>query len=169
MAAIAVRYLTGWSMATHSANRERAEWPPHPDRVFMALAAAHFETDGGDGEREALRWLEGQGSLSMWADDAQHRTVTTAYVPVNDDSSPVDKRKRPWRTWPEISLPVGRRRQDRTFPVAIPHDPTVYLVWPEDPPPEVRASLESLCGKMVRVGHSASLVQAWVEVAPPAG
>ena len=67
MLAIAVRYLTGWSMATHPADRERSEWPPHPDRVFMALAASHFETDGGDGERAALRWLEEQGAPGMWA------------------------------------------------------------------------------------------------------
>ena len=51
--------------------------------------------------------------------------------------------------------------------MAIPRDPTVYLVWPADPPPEVRDGLESLCGKVIRVGHSASLVQAWVEDAPP--
>jgi CRISPR-associated protein Csb2 len=54
MIAVGIRYLTGWSMATDSADRQRAEWPPHPDRVFMALAAAHFETDGEDNERAAL-------------------------------------------------------------------------------------------------------------------
>lgn len=54
MIAIGIRYLTGWSLATDPADRQRPEWPPHPDRVFMALAAAHFETDGGDAEREAL-------------------------------------------------------------------------------------------------------------------
>ena len=42
MIAIGIRYLCGWAMATHPADRNRAEWPPHPDRVFMALAAAHF-------------------------------------------------------------------------------------------------------------------------------
>ncbi len=52
--------------------------------------------------------------------------------------------------------------------MAIPGDPNVYLVWPADPSPEVREGLESLCGKVIRVGHSASLVQAWVEDAPPA-
>ena len=46
MLVVGIRYLNGWVMATHPTNREVAEWPPHPDRVFMALAAAHFETDG---------------------------------------------------------------------------------------------------------------------------
>ena len=84
--AIGIRYLMGWSMATHSADRERPEWPPHPDRVFMALAAAHYETDGSDNEREALSWLEGQGPPNVWASDATYRETLTTYVPVNDTS-----------------------------------------------------------------------------------
>ncbi len=172
MAAIAIRYLNGWAMATDSADRERAEWPPHPDRVFMALAAAHFETDGDDGEREALRWLEEQDAPGMWASEANDRTVVTTYVPVNDTPS-LNRRQRRAPSGQQMRaglqlLPETRSRQPRQFPVAIPLDPTVYLVWPEEPPPGVRAGLESLCGKMVRVGHSASLVQAWVEDAPPA-
>jgi len=40
-----IRYLMGWAMAAaDGAKKERAEWPPHPDRIFMALAAAWFET-----------------------------------------------------------------------------------------------------------------------------
>ncbi len=171
MAAIGVRFLMGWSMSTHSADRERPEWPPHPDRVFMALAAAHYETDGADSEREALLWLESQGAPNMWASDAAHRETMTTYVPVNDTSA-LGRRpgKRPSAQQVNAGLqllPENRSRQPRQFPVAIPRDPTVYLVWPDDPSTEVRAGLESLCSKMVRVGHSASLVQAWVEDNPP--
>ena len=55
MFALAIRYLNGWSMAAaDGARKERAEWPPHPDRVFMALAAAWFET-GESGEEAELR------------------------------------------------------------------------------------------------------------------
>ena len=61
MIAIGIRHLNGWSMASDSADRNRPEWPPHPDRIFMALAAAHFETDGGGAEQAALHWLERQG------------------------------------------------------------------------------------------------------------
>ena len=63
MFALGIRYLNGWSMAAaDGARKERAEWPPHPDRVFMALAAAWFET-GEDTEEharegDALRWLQ---------------------------------------------------------------------------------------------------------------
>ena len=171
MAAIGIRFLMGWSMSTHSADRERPEWPPHPDRVFMALAAAYYETDGSDSERDALLWLESQGSPNMWASDAAHREAMATYVPVNDTSA---LGRRPGRrpSAQQVNaglqlLPENRSRQPRQFPVAIPRDPTVYLVWPDAPSPEVRDGLEALCGKVIRVGHSASLVQAWVEDSPP--
>ena len=54
---IGIRYLCGRAMATHPADRQRAEWPVHPDRAFMGLAAAHFETGADAGERAALEWL----------------------------------------------------------------------------------------------------------------
>lgn len=191
MFAIGIRYLNGWSMATNTADRERPEWPPHPDRVFMALVAAHYETDGNDGESKALLWLERQEPPNMWASDFSQRKAITSYVPVNDETTwqnPDRPGSKP-RAIPSAAglikakgvseklkklkssglgvLPEHRSRQPRQFPVAIPHDPQVYFVWPEPPSPEVRVGLESLCSKVVRIGHSASLVQAWVDDAPP--
>ena len=58
MLAMSIRYLMGWAMATDPADRTRPEWPPHPDRVFMAMAAAYFEGGNAGDEREALEWLE---------------------------------------------------------------------------------------------------------------
>lgn len=51
-------YLTGRCVATDPANRQRVEWPPHPGRVFLALAATWFETGEDPAQGEALRWLE---------------------------------------------------------------------------------------------------------------
>ena len=49
MLALGIRCLTGYAVATDVSNREQAEWPPHPARVFMALAAAYFVlADAGD-------------------------------------------------------------------------------------------------------------------------
>ena len=172
MVALAIRYLNGWAMATDPADRGRPEWPPHPDRVFMALVSAHFETDGEPREREALDWLERQGAPGLLASECTERTAVTAFVPVNDTSVP---RLRAGRTptAEQVSdgvqlLPERRGRQPRQFPVAIPRDPTIYLVWNADPIGEVRQGLEELCEKVVRVGHSASLVQAWIEDGPVA-
>ena len=167
MLALAIRYLNGWAMATDPADRNRAEWPPHPDRVFMALAGAHFETHGGPDERDALEWLERQGAPGILASAHAERSPTTAFVPVNDTAIP---RLRSGRqpTERQVSegiqlLPERRGRQPRQFPVAIPHDPTVYLVWNVDPSQAIRSSLSKLCEKVIRVGHSASLAQVWLE------
>lgn len=188
MLAIGIRYLCGWAMAASDGKeRARAEWPPHPDRVFMALAAAHFETGGDPQEREALEWIEslpdpGLAVEPQWS----QRTPVTAFVPVNDSEVP-----RPSKTKaPSLDviasggavLPEGRSRQPKRFPVAIPSrsengqafwigdDPIAFLVWPEaHPSPLIRAALNRLSGKVVRVGHSSSLVQVWTaEQAPEA-
>ena len=60
MFALAVEFLTGRYVATAFNDRERAEWPPHPARVFSALVATHFE-EPEPPARAALEWLEQQG------------------------------------------------------------------------------------------------------------
>ena len=60
-------------------------------------------------------------------------------------------------------VPEHRLRQPRGFPVAIPHDPVVRLIWREAKLDIHRNALERLAAKVTHVGHSASFVQAWVE------
>ena len=168
MFALGIHYLNGWSMAAaDGARKERAEWPPHPDRVFLALAAAWFETGEDAAEGEALRWLETLPPPELAASDADTRAAVVSYVPVNDAGL---SRKRP--TSGDLNklkdagltqLPEHRSRQPRGFPVAIPHDPTVHLMWPETELGAHRNSMERLAAKVTHVGHSASFVQAWLE------
>ena len=156
MLALGIHYLNGWSMAAaDGARKERAEWPPHPDRVFMALAAAWFETGEDPDEGKALRWLETLPPPAIAASDATARTAVVSYVPVNDTNAGL------------AVLPEYRSRQPRGFPVAIPHDPTVYLIWPETELGAYRTALERLAAKVTHVGHSASFVQMWLETNPP--
>ena len=68
---IAWEYLTGYAVATDPTSRDRAEWPPHPARVFMALAAAWFETEppqGADEIREG--WSERETPCAGWRHSA---------------------------------------------------------------------------------------------------
>ena len=167
MFALGIRYLNGWAMAAaDGARKEQAEWPPHPDRVFMALAAAWFETGEDAEEEEALRWLEALPPPAIAASGYATRTVAVSYVPVNDSSVgrrvPQSGELRKLRDAGLNVLPEHRARQARGFPVAIPHDPEVYLVWQEGELARHRAGLERLAAKMTHVGHSASFVQAWV-------
>ena len=172
MFALGIRYLNGWSMAAaDGARKEQAEWPPHPDRVFMALAAAWFETGEDAAEGEALRWLETLPPPAIAASDATTRAAVVSYVPVNDAGV---GRKMP--TSGDLGklkdaglavLPEYRLRQPRGFPVAIPRDPTVHLVWSEAELGVHRTALERLGAKVTHVGHSASFVQVWLETSPP--
>jgi CRISPR-associated protein Csb2 len=171
---LGIRYLNGWAMAAaDGAIKEYAEWPPHPDRVFMALAAAWFETGEDATEGAALGWLQGLGAPELAASDAFRRGVDggrrqpTSYVPVNDTRV---SKKAPTRTDLDklkeaglSLLPTLRERRERHFPIAIPMEPQVHLVWPDaDAGPHAEA-LDSLAAKVTNIGHSASLVQMWVD------
>lgn len=180
MFGLGIRYLMGWAMAAaDGAKKQRAEWPPHPDRVFMALAAAWFETGKDAGEGEAMRWLECQPAPKLTAAGFTQRQVVTHYVPVNDQglstmktiqSLAADSKASPGSLKDAglSQLPEFRSRQPRAFPVAIPHDPVVYLAWDEEIPEVHRVPLEALCRKVGAIGHSASLVQMWLADTPPA-
>ncbi len=172
MFSLGIHYLNGWSMAAADGARKRqAEWPPHPDRVFMALAAAWFETGEDSAEGDALGWLESLPPPAIAASDADSRATVVSYVPVNDASL---SRKLPagndlsrLKNAGLAQLPEYRSRQPRGFPVAIPHDPRVHLIWPEVKLGAHRSAMERLVAKVTHVGHSASLVQMWLEASPP--
>lgn len=93
MFAILVELLTGRYAAMAYNDRDAAEWPPHPGRLFSALVAVradHADDDPlGQAELEALRWLETQVPPEILASPPAHtarRTVAPVYVPVNDVS-----------------------------------------------------------------------------------
>jgi CRISPR-associated protein Csb2 len=145
MIALGIRYLTKYAVATDLA-RQRAEWPPHPGRVFMAMAAAHFENGSDPAERRALEWLEAIPAPALQVSDAEERTLVRAYVPVNDVHGGI----------------VNRPRQDRATPRARPLNEYVYVIWDANPNADTRAALASICSRVTRVGHSSSVVQMWV-------
>ena len=172
MFALGIHYLNGWSVAAADGSRkEQAEWPPHPDRVFMALAAAWFETGEDPAEGAALGWLETLPPPGIAASDADRRTNVTSFVPVNDtnigskipNSGDLSKLKDAGLAL----LPEYRSRQPRGFPVTIPHNPRVHLIWREAELNVHRAALERLAAKVTHVGHSASFVQMYLETDPP--
>lgn len=177
MFALGIRYVTGYAVATEVSNRQRAEWPPHPARVFMALAAAHFETGEKANERAALEWLEQIGAPAVFAPEALARDVVTCYVPVNDMEVPKNPKKlKPKKVQAAMTIiPQFRtNKQPRTFPrVRVAHDENgeavpVFFVFPEaSPEASLRTALQQLCEKVIRIGHSSSLVQMWVEDDPP--
>lgn len=155
MLALGIRYLNSF-VAALERPYDRVEWPPHPGRVFMALAAAYFQTGADPKERKALLWLEGvREAPEVSASEAIVPRAVTHYVPVNDKTGPSKALLQ--------SVALTRDRQPRTFARAWLEQDTVFLVWPRaDMDVSVRTALESLCAKVTRIGHSSSLVQMWL-------
>src|SRR5439155_24185821 len=105
---------------SNPADREQAEWPPHPGRVFMAMVAAHYQTGAAAAERAALEWLEALDPPLMHAPNGQSRAVVTQFVPVNDKSGPSKAMLQ--------SAPIARDRQPRTFARTWLDGDTVWLM-----------------------------------------
>ncbi len=85
MLGVEVRFLTGRYTATQYNDRSRAEWPPHPARLFSALVARWADEVPPDpAERAVLEWLERLGAPQLAVGDADTRAVVTHFVPVND-------------------------------------------------------------------------------------
>ncbi len=161
MIALGIRYLNGFVVASQPDARDVPEWPPHPGRVFMALAAAHFQNGATPEERAALLWLEGLSHAPVIRAGMAHErrasdgTALVQFVPVNDKAGPARASLQ--------SAPLTRVRQARTFARAWVEDDTVYLAWPDIEAPEATSrALDDLCRKVARIGHSSSLVQMWV-------
>lgn len=165
MLAIAWQYLTGRSVATDFTDRRQPEWPPHPDRVFQALAAAWGEGGQDPAEEEALRWLEALGAPEVSCPlDITPADPVRVYVPVNDIDGPVRGNYRPDNL---KLLPAQRPRQPRQFPSVHVGEAACALAWPAAEPSHVEA-LSRLCAKVTRIGHSSSLVRMWLSFEPPA-
>ena len=59
---VQVRLLAGRYVATEADDRNEAEWPPHPARLYAAAVSAWAEADQPDAdERDALRRWETLG------------------------------------------------------------------------------------------------------------
>jgi CRISPR-associated protein Csb2 len=154
-------YLTGYCVATDPANRELAEWPPHPGRVFLALAAAWFEMGEDVQEGNALRWLEilGDPEITLPGHDwVFNREVVTVFVPVNDSAGPSSALL-------QSAPSITRSKQARTFPAVWVGDTPCFMRWPNATAADVdahKSALDQLCCKVTRIGHSSSLVRMWL-------
>lgn len=160
MLTFGIRYLTESVVASDVGDRRRVEWPPHPGRVFMALAAAHFQTEDDPAERKALEWLEKLPAPALAASSCGERTAVTVFVPVNDKSGSSNA---PLQSAPALT----RERQPRSFARGWLEDEIVWLNWPDADATLHLPALSTLANKVTRIGHSSSLVQMWVTDQPP--
>jgi CRISPR-associated protein Csb2 len=94
MFAVEIELLTERWVATEYNDRGRAEWPPHPARLYSALVAEHVDCELTDAERvaeaAALDWLAERPAPLVIASPetaVARRTVAPHFVPVNDAGS----------------------------------------------------------------------------------
>lgn len=166
MFAIAWQYLAGRAVATDPSDRLAAEWPPHPDRVFQALVAAWGASGRGLEGQAALEWLERLAPPEVAAPEAVSVSgAEKVYVPVNDLEA---GRARKYGNKLVGLLPSRRPRKERYFPSVVVEDAICALRWPDSEPGEHRDPLEQLCAQVTNIGHSRSVVRAWVCDDPPA-
>lgn len=96
-----ITYLRGSVTAAdiRSGNeKDKIEWPPHPDRFFCALVQAWGDLGETACARAALGWLEAVSEKSpplIRCGDALGSTTVQTFVPVNDTCSPVTKDNKP--------------------------------------------------------------------------
>jgi CRISPR-associated protein Csb2 len=135
------------------------EWPPHPARVFCALAAS---CDGDDDPAwQALRWLEAQPAPEIWADPPgqARRSRAVSYVVKNA----TDKDGGGSMTW------LGRDNGKRVRTSSIPAAESFAVTWPEaSPPGPVLGQLRDLARLVSYVGRSTSLAEVTVSGDSPA-
>lgn len=157
MLTIEVEFLMGRATITQWEDRTQAEWPPHPQRLFSALVAAHGELNGGETFERALKWLECLPAPEIKADLLPSLRMSPSYfVPVNDEAVKMEKGRSDFR-----HVLDRRNRQERFFPAVVPNDPVVTFQWPTaSDTDEHRAALKVLVENMTYLGHSSSPVRA---------
>lgn len=150
MIAVAVEFLTGVACLDQRVydTPGSVEWPPHPDRLFMALVAAAHRCGPNPGELDALRWLEAAGPPEITASATIDRPTVESYRPTND------KLRR-------------QRNKAKLVPSTCPDDPRVWFTWASEPPHDVRSRLAEIATRMTYLGSSESLVSCWVDGEPP--
>lgn len=140
---IDIELLTGRYEAAGAGDRDIAEWPPHPARVFCALVASCRSDD----DRWALRWLECLPVPVVQASGQVLGESRRAYVVTNKTDGSGGSQFHP-----------GRSNQLRIRQSAVPASATVRMVWDcTDPDPAALTTLDELARRVPYLGRSTGL------------
>ena len=161
MMSIRAEFLTGRYVAADPYGHDEPEWPPHPGRLFAAMAAAYFEGGKNGGERVALEWLEqcDPPTISYNSAAVFPRETVYHFVPINDKDKYFDPNQVSLGT---IDLRGGRLRKERSFPTTITGSPVTF-VWDDLDASAHTESLRAICSRVHRLGHSSSIVHLTVD------
>jgi CRISPR-associated protein Csb2 len=157
MLAMEVEYLLGRAFASDFRDQDESEWPPHADRLFSALVAAHHDTFGTEAERAALAWFQRLDPPEVSAGEAGDGNAVVTFVPTN------------YAGKTGSTHPDQRGKQPRTFSAQGPSSPIVHFVWPDaDPDRATRSALSGLVSRVPSLGRACSLVRISLSDSPEA-
>ena len=140
---VEIELMTGRYEAAGAGDRDIAEWPPHPARVFCALVAGAR----GDEDHRALRWLEGFPPPVVQAAGEVAGEVRSGWVVTNVVTKGGGSQFHP-----------GRGNALRSRRSAVPSSLSVRMIWPDaDPEPAVAAALDGLARRVPYLGRSSGL------------
>ncbi|MGW7128855.1 type I-G CRISPR-associated protein Csb2 [Streptomyces bobili] len=123
----------------------RAEWPPHPARLFCALVSVADLDDPV--EEAALRWLEHQPAplIRVPPQTAEAVTARSAWVPTNAVAKEPGHAVLPGRT---------NGGSPKSWPQRVLRHPEVAFVWEVEPPQSVRTVLEAIAARVPYFGRA---------------
>lgn len=137
---INIELISGRYDAAGAGDRDAAEWPPHPARVFCALVASARS----DSDREALRWLEALPAPVVQASPGARPEARASYVVTNAVEKKGGSQFHPART---NALKVRHS--------VVPGSLRVRVVWPDvDADPSNVARLDALARRVPYLGRS---------------
>jgi CRISPR-associated protein Csb2 len=144
--------------------------PDNPRSVLSERARQAF--DNAQNELEAARQQSTPGSTSKKTDkrirDAE-KNLQRAKQALAADLRIVEEPNTEELDRARAIAPATRSRQGRYFPSVTPDDAVVHFVWDSSPSSEHREALSALSRRVVRIGHSSSLVRCSLhDIAPDA-
>ena len=154
---IDIELISGRYDAAGAGDRDAAEWPPHPARVFCALVASARS----DSDREALRWLEGLPAPVVQASPAVRSDLHKSYVVTNSVPPKGEGRSQ---------FHPGRTNALKVRHSAVPGHVRVRMVWPDaDTEPSKVAVLDALARRVPYLGRSTGVAALSVGVGSEPG
>ncbi|MEV5082755.1 type I-U CRISPR-associated protein Csb2 [Streptomyces sp. NPDC056159] len=135
----------------------RAEWPPHPARLFCALVSVADLDDPV--EEAALRWLESQPAplIRVPAQTTEAVTARHAWVPTNAVAREPGHAVLPGRT---------NGGSQKSWPQRVLRHPEVAFVWEVEPPQSVRTVLEAIAARVPYFGRATGHALLSAQTAP---
>lgn len=140
---VEIELLTGRYEAAGAGDRDTAEWPPHPARVFCALVASARSPE----DHEALRWLEALPAPVVQAAGGSVSDLRSGYVVTNKVAKNGGSQ-----------FHLGRTNALRTRRASVPTSSSVRMVWEgAKPAAAVVATLDGLARRVPYIGRSSGV------------